>query len=195
MTDHGQLFDEAVDAATRLFSDESVSHEQTKEDLECLMGEIQILIDTLDRYVRQILPALPVFERNEIMERKIVLWGKADDERLTHTEMDDAIESMLDGMDDDIDLPETIEVCGFAHTEPNIKKEAAGILERFIEGLDENYGDPDGSYTETTDRMKESAEEFVTAVLEEYQVWACDIVKRETVNVQEWIKDNRPDWL
>jgi len=43
MTDHEQLFDEAVDAATRLFSDESVSREQTKEDLECLVINTEAL--------------------------------------------------------------------------------------------------------------------------------------------------------
>jgi len=129
-------------------------------------------------------------------ERKIEVWGKEDDEQLTHTEMDDAVESILEDMEGDIkDLPETIEVCGFAHVVVNVKKEAEGILERLLEGLYEDYGNPDGDSTDITDTMKEASETFVAAVLEEYTVWACEIIKRETINVQEWIKANRPDWL
>lgn len=129
------------------------------------------------------------------MNKKTVFWGSADDERLTHTELDDAIESMLDGMDDINDLPATIEVCGFARMAPNAKHEAAGVLERLIEILDEEYGDPDGGYAVATDSMKVAAEEFVTTVLDEYTVWACELVQRQTVNCRLWIKENRPDWL
>jgi len=129
-------------------------------------------------------------------ERKIEVWGKEDDEQLTHTEMDDAIESELEGMEDP--LPETIDVCGFARSMPNAKRLAGDVLERLLENLDAEYGNPDG-YMEYTDQylesMKAAAEEFVAAVLDKYTVWACDFVKREKVNVQEWIKANRPDWL
>ena len=129
------------------------------------------------------------------MDRTIVFWGLEDDERLTHSEMDDAVESMLDGMDDIKALPETIEICGYAYMEPGVKKEAENILERLLEGLDEEYGNPDGGCTKATDSMKKASETFVAAILKDYTVWACDLVARETVNVQKWIKENRPDWL
>jgi len=129
------------------------------------------------------------------MDRKIVFWGDKDDEHLTFAEMDDAIESILDGMDDINALPETIDVCGFARMEPNAKSEAVRVLERTLSDLDQEYGNPDGNYTKATDSMQEAAKTFVAAVLDEYTVWACDIVKRETVNVQAWIKENRPDWI
>jgi len=129
------------------------------------------------------------------MDRTIVFWGKEDDEHLTYSEMDDAIESMLDGMDDIKDLPKTIDVCGYAYMKPNPGSTSEHVLEHLLEHLDEEYSDPDGSYAAPTDSMKEAAKAFVTAVLDEYTVWACDLVKRETVNVQAWIKANRPDWL
>lgn len=130
------------------------------------------------------------------MVRTIKFWGSEDDERLMHTEMDDAVESILEGMEEDVNnLPETIEVFGFASRKPNVKQWAEDVLHKLIESLDEEFGDPDDGYTATTDGMKEAADTFVTAVLKEYTVWACEFVKRETVNVQEWIKENRPDWL
>jgi len=49
MDDHEQLFEEAVDAVTRLFSDNSVDRQRTKEDLETLAGEIQVMLDTLEK--------------------------------------------------------------------------------------------------------------------------------------------------
>ena len=129
------------------------------------------------------------------LERKIDFWGLEDDENLTHTEMDDAIESALDSIDDIKDLPETIEVCGYARAVPNPKKEVENVISRLLEGLDEEYGNPDGGYTDPTDSMIKASEAFVSAVIEKYKVWACDLIKRETINVQEWIKENRPDWL
>jgi len=130
------------------------------------------------------------------LERKIDFWGLEDDENLTHTEMDDAIESILDGTGDIKDLPETIEVCGFVYLDlPSVESLASRVLGDFIEGLDENYSNPDAGYTKETGTMKEAAVAFVTTVLEKYKVWACDLVKRETINVREWIKENRSDWL
>ena len=129
------------------------------------------------------------------MDRKIEFWGDKEDEHLTHTEMDEAIESALDGMADINALPETIEICGYARMKPSMKVEAEIAVERLIESLDEDYGDPDGSSSGSTKSMQDAAETFVVAVLKEYKCWACDLVKQETVNVQKWIKGNRPDWL
>ena len=43
--------------------------------------------------------------------------------------------------------------------------------------------------------MKAAALAFATVLLREYESWACEIVKRETVNVHDWIKEHRPNWL
>ena len=126
------------------------------------------------------------------MTRTIEYWDSEGEERLTHTDRYDAIECILDGTDK---LPEKIEICGFAHLLPNVELLAHHLLEMFLESLDEEYGDPKGSGTEATAAMKEAAKEFTTAVLDEYKVWICILVKRETVDVAAWVKENRPDWL
>ena len=127
------------------------------------------------------------------MTRTIEYWDSEGEERLTHTDQYDAIENMLDGIGK---LPETIEICGYARMElPGVESLATDVLERLLEGLDEEYGDLEGGYVSGTDKMKEAAKVFLTAVLDEYVSWACEIVKRETVDVAAWVKENRPDWL
>lgn len=48
MTSNEKLIEEANDVIRRLFADKSVSPQQTKENLEMLVEEIEILIDALD---------------------------------------------------------------------------------------------------------------------------------------------------
>jgi len=143
------------------------------------------------------------------MGRKIEFWGEVDDKYLTHTEMNCAIEDILDGMEVDIltashlaknikDMPETIKVYGFARQRlSDASKEfiAKDCLERLLEGLDDEYAEPDAGYSDPTDGMIKASKEFVSAVLKEYVIWACEPVKHEIINVREWIKNNRPDWL
>ena len=107
--------------------------------------------------------------------------------------MDDAIESILDEPLED--MPETIEVCGYIPMVPNKTKIAKHVVEHLVEHLEDEFGNPDGDYVETTDNIKKAAEDLVRTVLEEFTVWACDLVKWKTINVQEWIKENRPEWL
>ena len=126
------------------------------------------------------------------MRKEIICWGQADEERLTHTAMDDAIESILDGIGD---LPETIEVCGYARREPDARVDVNNVLERILEGLDEEYGDPDGDATEPTADMISAEKDFIATVLDDYISWACELVKTEKINVNTWIKENRPDWI
>jgi hypothetical protein len=110
-------------------------------------------------------------------------WGLPEAERLTATTKDEAIEEILDCLGED---PETIEVCGYA---PMEMEGLTGTLERILESLDEEYGDPDGNPTEPTETMKEAEAAFLAVIEREYVVWACDEVCRETVNVAEWRKD------
>ena len=125
--------------------------------------------------------------------RTIEYWDSEDEERLTHTDREEAIESILDDIGK---LPEKIEICGFARMKlPEAESLATDVLERLLEGLDEDYGDPEGDYTNGTAEMKEAAVKFIATVLDEYVSWACEIVKRETVDVAAWVKKNRPDWL
>ena len=91
------------------------------------------------------------------MSRTIDYWDSEGEERLTHTDIDEALQYILDGIDP---LPEKIEICGYAHMVPNIESLATHALDSLLEGLDEDYGDPDGGYTEASIAMKEAAKEF-----------------------------------
>ena len=53
-------------------------------------------------------------------------------------------------------------------------KLAAFVLEDLLNFLDEEYSDPDGSYTEPNDAMKGAADVFVSTVLGQYKVWSCE---------------------
>ncbi|MFA5416935.1 MAG: hypothetical protein WC341_00615 [Bacteroidales bacterium] len=46
--DNDELYQKALEAITALFSDNSVSQEKCRENLQSLKGEIDQLIDTLD---------------------------------------------------------------------------------------------------------------------------------------------------
>ena len=62
---------------------------------------------------------------------------------------------------------------------------AAFVLEDLLERLDEDYSDPDGSYTKPNDAMKGAADVFVSAVLGQYKAWACE----PTNEVVEYTRD------
>ncbi len=125
------------------------------------------------------------------MERKIEFWDSKGTEILGHQEQDEAIECILDGLNE---LPETLEICGYARREVTESPEylADSALEDMIERLDEEYGGEDE--TDKTDEMKVAAKEFATKILSLYEPWQCDIIKRETIDVDKWVKEHRPDW-
>lgn len=48
MTDHEKQYEETLACVTKLFSDRSVSQAETKRSLGDLIGEIEVMIDTLE---------------------------------------------------------------------------------------------------------------------------------------------------
>ena len=46
-----QLYEQALKAIEKLFSDKSVSQEQAKENLESLISEIEIMIESMEEIV------------------------------------------------------------------------------------------------------------------------------------------------
>lgn len=54
---------------------------------------------------------------------------------------------------------------------------AEGYLERILEDLDEEFGDPEGDATEPTASMKRAALAFVDSVMKEYRPWNCEKTK------------------
>jgi hypothetical protein len=124
-------------------------------------------------------------------EKTPEFWGSGDDERLSCTDEDEAIEAMLDEMT--APLPEKITVYGYAPMEVNTG--ALNPLEHVLEYLDEEYGDSEGDPSKETDAMKEAERVFLEVVKKEYVVWACESVCKKEIIVADWIKENRPDWL
>jgi hypothetical protein len=51
---------------------------------------------------------------------------------------------------------------------------AAVFLERILDDLNEEFGDPDGDGTKPTDAMKRAALSFVDVVFKEFEPWACE---------------------
>jgi len=122
--------------------------------------------------------------------REVVYWGQRDANQLTYTDKDEAIEEILDGIDK---LPSTIEICGYAEMIPDWAHYAP--LESMLDNLYEEYGDPDGCYTKPTPDMKKAEEAFMSVIAEEYKPGAYEVITQETIDVAEWIKVHRPDWL
>lgn len=125
-------------------------------------------------------------------DEKIEYWDCDDStERLSHEDRDEAIEAHLDDLDGN--FPEEIEVFGYSRQVVNAERFRDVVLESASEYLGENYDGEDGH--EQNDEIKKSAEEFVRTYLENYTVWNCNLVKTEKVNVMEWVRKNRPDWI
>ena len=113
-------------------------------------------------------------------------------EMLYHEDFDEAVEAFLDGQVE-IYLGEEIEVYGYARMSVNKSVFAKVILESASDFLGDPYDGEDGH--EQNEAIKTAAATFVETYLENYEPWACQIVKTKTVNVADWVKKNRPDWL
>ena len=104
-------------------------------------------------------------------------YGVQDQERLDSDPDDTIIGLLEDVYFDDLsfhDFP--IKVYGFTTEKPfeNIEQYANNMLENILEGLDENYGDPDSYGTEMTPNMKEATLNLAKVFEEEYQVFNCE---------------------
>jgi len=123
-------------------------------------------------------------------------WGFEDDEELQN-DPDDVMEYWLDSchptpLDE---LPETVTILEYGPRTIDTDDSDA-VLERYLEGLDEEYGNPERDGDTPTPAMKAAAAAFVAAVNAEYEVWQCVPTGRsETVNVLQWVKENAPEWL
>ena len=128
------------------------------------------------------------------MKKNDIFYGDSGSERLTHTDIDEAIEYILDDM---TEIPKTIPVSKFKRidTSKNVDGFSTYILDALIEKLDEEFGDPEGTETKETDGMKISAKTFIENVLKEYVCWQCEEVEKIEINCKEWILKNRANWI
>lgn len=124
---------------------------------------------------------------------KIEMWGDEDDEELSHSEIEDSIESQLDL----IPYPEALVVCGYrrlAIRPQDLRPDT--ILEEILERLDEQYGGVNRDPTDPSSAMELAAGRLVDVIKNDYQVWACEgVLNVELTDVMGWVKKNRPDWL
>lgn len=129
------------------------------------------------------------------MSEREARWWSVDRERerLYATEIEEAVQEWYDDLYPDQIVPETVEVHGFAPMElPPAEKIAADVLEYVGEWLEEDYGDPDdGGPTNWNEKAKAAAAEFARVVREEFYVWACEPVARETVRVADYVNPER----
>ncbi len=128
----------------------------------------------------------------------MIFWGEKDDERLTHTTPDDAIEAIIDGHHPTpIAEIGTVTVHEFAPMKPRVAAGTIfGPLSTLIERLDEEYSDPEGDGTKATETMLAAERAFIAAVLAEYKPWACEPTGNVvTVNALEWAREHAPDWI
>lgn len=114
-------------------------------------------------------------------------WDLEDVDTLNYDDKDEAIEAILDECPTD---PDTITLCGYRRMKirESNEKIAKRILEDLVERLDEEYGGEDD--TEITEDMMKIAKKFVDKFMPLYEVWACEVVCRETIDVKKWRAEN-----
>lgn len=119
--------------------------------------------------------------------REAVYWSTMeDDDGLCETDMDQVVQDHLDQYVIPGNQTE-LEVYGFAPSEIHIKDGFS--LNRLIDALDQDYGDPDKDFV-ITQSMREAEKLFHASVLKELQSWSCDIVEKRIINIEQWCKDN-----
>lgn len=124
----------------------------------------------------------------------IVFWSVGEEERLSHYTEDDAIEDFLSmfalpgGAWAD-NTPTSLELVGYARMEMSLHP--GSTVDRTLELLDDEYGDPDGGYSRPTEAMLEAEKAYHAAIVKEYEPWMCEPVVRKTVDVAKWIEENQ----
>jgi hypothetical protein len=126
----------------------------------------------------------------EVAIRDVVFWSDGVSEELCWQTEDDAVEGILDGI---TDWPTTLTIHGFARMKADTV--CLDPLERCLEVLDEEFGNPDGGEDYPTPAMVEAEAAFVAVVYREYVPWACEEVCQKTVEVMSWVREHRPGWL
>ena len=113
--------------------------------------------------------------------REVKYWDLERTERLEHTTIDDAMVHILDGYEED---PEFITLVGYAQKEIDLN--SIYMLESIYEDLDEEYSDYEGDPSVPSPLVIAAFEKFLEVVESEYEVWACEEITRQVVNVADW---------
>ena len=114
-----------------------------------------------------------------------IWWGAEDDERLESTCPSDGIERLIDAADEP---PAELVIQGAAPM--SVRLTGAQLVERVLDELDQEHGDPDGDATEPTEAMRKAADDLAAIVEREYVSWMCDTVVLVRVDVAAWMRAN-----
>lgn len=101
-------------------------------------------------------------------------YGTKNQERLDN-DPEDSVNRYFDYMNiEDIKLyPYPFVVYSFTPAKVNIDEDR--ILDYVLEGLDEEYSDPDGDYANKTEEMKTATSKFAQSMKQEYTPWLCSL--------------------
>lgn len=116
--------------------------------------------------------------------REIKFWScDPHAEYLHHETREAAIRDWLEGQAGH--TPETFTVSGFAQMEP-LWPDGERLLEMVFENIDDECGDPDGSWADhLTPEMEQAAQLLSEIIKRDYKVWACEVVHQEEVKTAD----------
>ena len=123
------------------------------------------------------------------------MYGATGQERMTAVTVDEAAGEIIDQLDL-LQCSSTVTVV--KHRRKQLGPgdfQDNGPLSRFLEQLDEEYGDPDGSPWDPSPAMLAAEREFLAKVLREYRPFKLDPVQEIEVGVFQWVDENAKRWL
>lgn len=123
--------------------------------------------------------------------KEVVFWSCGDgDDSLSHVDQYDAIEDFLDDIPV-IEWPIELELFGYAPLKPDIEGLAKSTIDKLIEYIDEELGDPEEySDTKCSDKMLKNAKKLVESIIEEYDNFVYEVVTKEVIKTEDYIKTN-----
>lgn len=135
-------------------------------------------------------------DTSENKHSEVEFWDTDDAELLSYTDIDEAVEMILDGGDWEI-LPKEIEITGYKRAEVRIdlESEAEGICEHILDRLDNDHEFGGEEPITSIDDIKDHAVHFLKEVVKEYTPWRCERACTIKIDAVKWVKENAPCWL
>lgn len=133
----------------------------------------------------------------------------ADDERLSHEDLDECIEEHLEGCGGTIEeaVTKILTVHAWRRSAIDLEAEGKRQLKRFLENMSEaileEYGEPDGDSddvfgSEAEEAFKAAVTPALKALLSTVVPWQCSVVGERTFTADEllaWVREHEPQWL
>ena len=121
-----------------------------------------------------------------------VYWDVPDEERLQYTTEFEAIEMFVDRIGNP--CPRTVEIAGFAPV--RFPYRADVVATHVAESLDNflfDVSDPENPSV-VPDSINDAITTLSEAVVRDWPIWHCEEVCRETIDLVEWVREERPGW-